>query len=176
MADAAESAAGDSAALLVAGSALLQKEAACLDEQRWDDWLALYCEDCEYWMPTWKDDDVLASDPQREISHIYYPNRAGLEDRVLRIQSGKSPASVPAPRTAHILGAILLLEPPSASRMRLRSSWVTHVYFPRSSASHAFFGSSEHELLLRSGEWRIRRKKIILANDYIPAMLDVYCV
>lgn len=176
MAERAGDAAGDAAALLAAGSALLQREAACLDEQRWDDWLALYCEDCEYWVPTWKDDEALGSDPQTEISHIYYSTRAGLEDRVLRLRSGKSPASLPLPRTAHMLGAILPVERPDAVRMRLRASWATHVYFPRSGSSHAFFGRSEHELALRDGAWRIRRKKVVLANDYIPAMFDVYCL
>jgi 3-phenylpropionate/cinnamic acid dioxygenase small subunit len=169
-------AARNAAALLAIGAALLQQEAACLDEQRWDDWLALYSEDCEYWVPTWKDDEALASDPRAEISHIYYSSRAGLEDRVLRLRSGKSPASLPLPRTAHMLGAILPIESPDAARMRLRASWTTHVYFPRSAASHAFFGRSEQELILRGGAWRIQRKKIVLANDYIPAMLDVYCL
>jgi len=60
--------------------------------------------------------------------------------------------------------------------MRLASSWVTHVYFPRSRESHAFFGRTEHELALRGGDWRIAKKKILLLNDYIPTMLDVYCV
>jgi 3-phenylpropionate/cinnamic acid dioxygenase small subunit len=53
---------------------------------------------------------------------------------------------------------------------------VSHVFFPRSGESHAFFGRSEHELVLREGDWCIARKKILLQNDYIPTMLDVYCV
>ena len=102
-------------------------------------------------------------------------SRSGLEDRVVRIRSGKSAASTPTPRTAHIVGSVLPLESP-ADRVRLSSTWVTHVYFPRSRESHAFFGCSEHELALREGDWRIARKKILLQNDYIPTMLDVYCV
>ena len=53
-----------------------------LDERRWDEWIALYAPDCEYWVPTWRDEENLTSDPQAELSHIYYANRAGLEDRV----------------------------------------------------------------------------------------------
>jgi len=41
---------------LAAGVELVHREARLLDEQRWDDWLALYAEDCEYWMPAWKAD------------------------------------------------------------------------------------------------------------------------
>jgi len=158
------------------GRDLILREAMYLDEQRWDDWLALYIDDCEYWMPAWKADGTPTTDPQSELSHIYYANRAGLEDRIVRIRSGKSPASTPMPRTAHILGTILPLEAPAADRLRLRSSWVSHVFFTRSHESHAFFGRSEHELVLREGDWRIAKKKILLQNDYIPTMLDIYCV
>lgn len=162
---------------LAAGIELVHREARLLDEQRWDDWLALYTEDCEYWMPAWKADGTLTGNPQTELSHIYYANRAGLEDRVVRIRSGKSAASTPMPRTVHLLGSVLPLESPAERlRLRLGSSWVTHVFFPRSRESHAFFGHSEHELELRDGDWRIAKKKILLQNDYIPTMLDVYCV
>lgn len=31
---------------------LLFYEARCLDEQRWEDWLSIYHEDANYWVPT----------------------------------------------------------------------------------------------------------------------------
>lgn len=160
---------------LAAGIELVHREARFLDEQRWDEWLALYLEDCEYWMPAWKADGTLTANPKTELSHIYYASRAGLEDRVVRIRSGKSAASTPMPRTAHVVGSVLALESPD-DRLRLSSTWVCHVYSPRSRESHAFFGRTEHELVARESDWRIARKKILLQNDYIPTMLDVYCV
>ena len=162
-------------ASLAAGLELVHREARHLDEQRWDDWLALYTEDCEFWMPAWKADGTLTANPRTELSHIYYASRAGLEDRIVRIRSGKSPASTPMPRTAHIVSSVLPAESP-AGRLRLDSTWACHVYFPRSRESHAFFGRSEHELALRGDGWRIARKKVLLLNDYIPTMLDIYCV
>ena len=160
---------------LAAGVELVHREARLLDEQRWDEWLGLFIEDCEYWMPAWKADGTPTSNPQAELSHLFYASRAGLEDRIVRIRSGKSPASTPMPRTAHILGSVLPAES-HADRLRLDSTWVSHVFFPRSRESHAFFGRSEHELVRRGCDWRIARKKILLQNDYIPTMLDVYCV
>ncbi len=168
--------AGPDPGRLAAGIELLEREAMYLDEQRWDEWLALYTEDCEFWMPARKSDGALTANPHAELSHIYYPDRKGLEDRVVRIRSGRSPASTPMPRTAHLLGAILPLEPPAADRLRLRSTWACHVFFPRSGESRAFFGRSEHELVPRDGNWKIARKKILLQNDHIPTMLDIYCV
>lgn len=166
----------DAQGLLAAGADILQREGIYLDEQRWDEWIALFSPDCEYWVPTWTSDRTLASDPQRELSHIYYSNRQGLEDRIVRIRTGRSPASTPMPRTAHLVTAILALEPPTPERLRLRSTWSSHVFFPRLHTSFTFFGHAAYELVQRDARWVIQRKKVVLQNDYIPTMLDVYCI
>src|SRR5258708_14697214 len=75
---------------LASGVELVHREAMYLDEQRWDDWLALYTDDCEYWMPAWKADGTPTTDPQARLSPISSANRAGLEDRTGRTRSGKS--------------------------------------------------------------------------------------
>lgn len=162
--------------LLDVGIDVLHREGVCLDEQRWDEWLALFAPDCEYWVPSWKNEEELTSNPQAELSHIFYANRAGLEDRIVRIRSRRSPASTPMPRTSHILSGFMPLENPQSQKIRMRSSWVCHVFFPRIHESHAFFGRAEHELVLCEGNWLIARKKTILQNDYIPTMLDIYCI
>jgi len=163
-------------ALLAAGEEVLQREGVYLDEQRWDEWIALFAPDCEYWVPTWLSEGTLATDPQREMSHIYYANRQGLEDRIVRIRTGRSPASTPMPRTAHLVTAVLALEPPAPESLRLRSTWSSHVFFPRARTSYTFFGHAHYELVRRENRWLIQRKKVVLQNDYIPSMLDVYCI
>ena len=67
--------------------AFLYREARLLDDEQWDEWLDLYHPDAVFWMPSWDDTDQLITDPQREISLIYYPSRQGLEDRVFRIKT-----------------------------------------------------------------------------------------
>ena len=42
----------------------LYREARCLDDREFENWLALYAPDCEFWMPAWDDDDKLVEDPQ----------------------------------------------------------------------------------------------------------------
>ena len=58
----------------------LYREARMLDDRDFEGWLNCYAPDAEFWMPAWDDDDTLVTDPQQEISLIWYGNRAGLED------------------------------------------------------------------------------------------------
>ncbi|MGK2942101.1 MAG: aromatic-ring-hydroxylating dioxygenase subunit beta, partial [Immundisolibacter sp.] len=60
------------AATLEQARRLLFDEAACLDQRRWDDWLALYTPDCEFWVPAWKSEDTPTGDPGGEVSLVYY--------------------------------------------------------------------------------------------------------
>lgn len=166
----------DPRALLEAGRELIEREAWYLDEQRWDDWLSLFTEDCEYWVPAWRTEAELTTDPRAELSLIYYASRAGLEDRFTRIRSGKSPASTPPKRTTHMIGGVSLEDEPEAATMRMRASWTCHVFDPHRKRSDVFFGRAHYELVANAGRWLIAKKKTVLANDYMPAMLDVYCI
>ena len=65
---------------------------------------------------------------------------------------------------------------PEAQRIRLRSSWTCHAFFPLMNASHTFFGRAEYELALRDQTWLIAKKKTVLENDRIPMPIDVYCL
>jgi benzoate/toluate 1,2-dioxygenase beta subunit len=78
--------------------AFLYRECRLLDDEQWDEWLTCYHPDAPFWMPSWDDEDKLITDPQREISLIYYPNRRGLEDRVFRIKTERSSATMPDTR------------------------------------------------------------------------------
>lgn len=161
---------------LEVGIDLLQREAMYLDQKRWGDWVALFHRDCEYWVPMWRSEEELTGDPHGELSHMYYPSRSGLEDRVLRIRSRRSPASVPMPRTTHLVGGVVISEPPTAEAIRLHSSWSCHVFYPREKSQHVFFGHSEYLLEKADGEWCIKKKRTVLQNDYIPSLLDIYCI
>jgi 3-phenylpropionate/cinnamic acid dioxygenase small subunit len=161
---------------LEVGRDLIVREAVFLDERRWDEWLALFTEDCEYWVPTWRTEEALTSDPQAEISHIYYANRAGLEDRIVRIRSGRSPASVPLRRTTHVVGNFLLAGAEGKSLIRMRSSWTSHVFDSHHKRTDVFFGHAYYELRRKGKSWLIAKKKTILQNDYLPSMVDIYCI
>ncbi len=125
---------------LAVGAELLHREALYLDTQRWDEWLALFCEDCEYWVPAWKGEHQPTDDPKREVSLIYYAGRGGLEDRVWRVRSGRSVASKPLPRVQHMLGNILLDGSCNDDSMRVLSNWTVHQFKTKRREVEVLFG------------------------------------
>jgi 3-phenylpropionate/cinnamic acid dioxygenase small subunit len=158
------------------GRSVIEREAALVDEQRWDEWIELFTSDCEYWVPAWRHDGGLGSDPQRELSLIYYSSRAGLEDRVMRIRSRYSPAAGFTVRTTHLVSSVRLDQDAGTDGLNFKSSWATFVFLPRSNATTTFFGQAHYKLIFDNGRWLIASKKIIVQNDYIPTQFDIYCV
>jgi 3-phenylpropionate/cinnamic acid dioxygenase small subunit len=154
---------------------LLYREALYLDQRRWDEWLALYAEDAEFWVPAWKSEDQPTDDPAAEVSLIYTGKRSELEDRVWRVRSGQSIASMPLPRTAHIVTNVLGADA-AGGTIESSSIWTTHVFNVKRREAHLFFARCEHRLVRAGDGWRIRRRKAILLNDTLPTMLDFYTI
>ncbi len=150
----------------------LFREARLLDDKDWDGWLACYTPDAEFWMPSWDDDETLVADPQTEISLIYYAHRGGLEDRVFRIQTDRSSAtSLPEPRTSHNISNVEIVEQ-TGETCRLRFNWVTFSF--RYKTVDTYFGSSFYTLDTTGDTPTIKNKKVILKNDYIHHVVDIY--
>jgi 3-phenylpropionate/cinnamic acid dioxygenase small subunit len=162
--------------LLAEAAELIHREGRYLDNQRWDDWLALYATDAVFWLPAWRDERALTDSPDTELSLIYCAARAGLEDRVWRVRSGLSAASTPLPRTSHLIGSAVLEPAANAAETICMSSWICHVFDLKRGDAAVFFGQYEHTLRRDGHGLRIVRKKIVLVNDRIPTMLDFYCV
>ncbi len=158
---------------LPAIAAFLYREARLLDDRQWDAWLELYASDVTYWMPTWDDDDQLTEDPQSQISLIFYPSRDGLEDRVFRIKTERSGASTPEPRTSHNLNNIELLDR-RGDELDVRYNF--HTLSHRYKVTDQFFGTCFVTLRRQGESLLISNKKIVLKNDYIRQVIDIYHV
>ncbi|MEC8916640.1 MAG: benzoate 1,2-dioxygenase small subunit [Pseudomonadota bacterium] len=154
--------------------AFIHREARLLDDRDWDAWLECYSKDVVFWMPAWDDDDRLTEDPQSEISLIYYPNREGLEDRIYRIKTERSGAtSIPEPRTTHQVSNLEVLSQ-AGDKVELRFNW--HTLSHRYQQTNAYFGTSFYTLDVSGDAPLIERKTVILNNDYIHQVIDVYHV
>jgi benzoate/toluate 1,2-dioxygenase beta subunit len=149
----------------------LYREARLLDTKQWDEWLECYAPQASFWMPAWDDDDQLTTDPQTEISLIYYPDRQGLEDRVFRIKTERSSATLPDTRTSHYLTNIEL-ELQEGSQVTVRFNWQTLSF--RYKALSTYFGNSRYVIDFSGTAPRIINKYVVLKNDYINQVIDIY--
>lgn len=149
----------------------IYKEARLLDDKQWDQWLPLYDEKVTFWMPSWDDEDNLTTNHESEISLIYYPNRSGLEDRVFRIRTERSSATLPDTRTSHNCTNLEILEE-NNDEVKIRFNWNTLSF--RYNKLDQFFGVSFYTLKKVEDSFLITNKKVILKNDYIRQVLDIY--
>lgn len=150
----------------------LYREARYLDDRDFEKWLELYSPKARFWMPAWDDDDKLVEDPLNEISLIYYPDRSGLEDRVFRIRTERSSAtSLPEPRTSHNISNVEILEQ-GGGTCKLRFNWLTFNF--RYKTTDTYFGTSFYTLDTSGERPLITDKRVILKNDYIHHVIDIY--
>ena len=150
---------------------LLFEEGACLDQQRWHDWLALFSPDVEYWVPAWKGPFETTNDPDGEVSLIYYSDRLGLEERIWRLESSSSPAHRTIPRTCHAVNNIRISHA-LPGQLRVEANW--RVDFYEQKQVGLCFGYYDYLLEKPDQKWIIAKKKTTLLNDCIPSYVDVY--
>jgi benzoate/toluate 1,2-dioxygenase beta subunit len=151
--------------------AFLYRECRLLDDEQWDEWLTCYHPDAPFWMPSWDDEDKLITDPQREISLIYYPNRRGLEDRVFRIKTERSSATMPDTRTSHNLSNVEV-ESAADGVYTVRFNW--HTLSHRYKTNYSYFGMSRYVIDFNGERPQILSKYVVLKNDYINQVIDIY--
>ncbi|MHA3061380.1 benzoate 1,2-dioxygenase small subunit [Acinetobacter sp. ANC 4636] len=149
----------------------LYREARFLDDEQWDNWLQCYAPTAQFWMPAWDDDDKLTQDPQSEISLIFYPDRQGLEDRVFRIKTERSSATMPDTRTSHNISNIEIVEQ-DGDLVTVRFNWNTLSF--RYKTSYSYFGMSRYVIDFSGDEPKIVNKYVVLKNDYINQVIDIY--
>jgi benzoate/toluate 1,2-dioxygenase subunit beta len=150
----------------------LYAEARALDDRDWDAWLGCYAPQATFHMPAWDDDDTLTENPQTEISLIYYGTKQGLEDRVFRIRTERSSAtSLPEPRTSHNISNVEIVSQ-EGSTLKVRFNWFNLSY--RYKTSDSYFGTSYYTIDTSGEGWLITAKKVVLKNDYIHHVVDIY--
>src|SRR5690606_11963525 len=106
-----------------------------------------------------------------EISLIWYGNRGGLEDRVFRIKTERSSATIPDTRTSHNLSNIEIVEE-ADGLCQVRVNW--HTLGFRYKTTDSYFGTSFYTRDLRGGQPLIKAKNVVLKNDYVRQVIDIY--
>jgi benzoate/toluate 1,2-dioxygenase beta subunit len=134
----------------------LALEARLMDEHRYKDWLALWCEECLYWIPC-NEDDI---DPRRHVS-IIHDDRERLAQRVERLASGGVLAQDPPPKMRRVIGNIESEE--SGSDLTVSSNFI--LALARGESQQIWAGQTIHVLARRADSFAIRRKTVLLINS-----------
>ena len=150
---------------------LVYREARFLDEKKWHDWLDLYTEDAVFWMPSWAGEYETTSDPELELNLVYLKGRAHLEDRVFRLETEDSFASVPMARTAHLVGGVML-DKAGDGEVKARASWIVHSFGLHGAVTRG--GWYEYLLRRAPAGLKIARKKITMIDDKLVGPVDFF--
>lgn len=153
--------------------ALLFEEGRRLDKREWDEWIDLYLPDASFWIPMWDDEYTLTDDPQTQLSLMWYPDRSGLEDRIFRIRTGRSAASTPLPRTVHLFSNIEA-DPQDNGDIQVYANGEVMSY--RHKQELSFYCRYEYQLRDTDAGLKIASKKIVVVNDVIHDIMDVYSI
>ena len=152
-------------------SELIYWESTLLDRRRWEDWLALYTKDAVYWVPSWINEEETTNDPETQLNLIYLRGRGGMADRIFRIESRDSYASMPLERTVHVVGNVLI-EGVEGDEITAFANCLVHSYSGKGAQTRA---SLYDFTIRRTGDGlRIARKKITFIDDRIEGPVDVY--
>jgi len=145
-------------------SALIHREARLLDEQRYDEWVALFAHDCRYWVPV----SPNQQSPREGPSH-FYDDLQVMKARVHRLANPRTFGAEPPPRTIHIVSGVDV--DADGDIVVASSSQIMLEYRNRGgfeADQRMFGGRVTHHLLATEAGFRIVLKRIDLINAEGP--------
>ena len=142
-------------------------EARLLDERRHDEWLALFAEDCRYWVP------LQGAAQQEGAPHnaLADEDRLLLQLRIERLKSPRAHSQHPPSRCQHVLQAAVVTRDDSGDGLcELRTPFV--YIESRGERQLMLAGTYLHRLVKVGSDWRIRLKRVNLldAAAALPAI------
>jgi 3-phenylpropionate/cinnamic acid dioxygenase small subunit len=153
----------------------LYHEAELLDERRYEEWLALFAEDAQYFMPMRR--NVPHDEPEREFTRAGFDvnwfdeGKDTLTRRVKQILTGLHWAEEPPSRICHMISNVqVVIAPPGASSGEVTVKSRFLVYRNRVETETDFLVGKREDVLRRvNGAWQIARRKIILDQNVLLA-------
>ncbi|MGH6741330.1 MAG: aromatic-ring-hydroxylating dioxygenase subunit beta [Bradyrhizobium sp.] len=147
---------------VAAVEAVIQREARYLDLQRWDDWLNLYTDECEYWVPA----SPGQTDAKTQVS-LFYEDRTLMETRLKRLVHPSALSLAKPIRTSHVVGGITI-EDDGARGGEIVATSSFHMLEQHGERQRLFGGLYTHRLQQSDGTLLIRAKRVDLINCDTP--------
>jgi 3-phenylpropionate/cinnamic acid dioxygenase small subunit len=154
----------------------LYHEAELLDERRYEEWLTLFAEDVQYFMPMRR--NVPHDEPEREFTRAgldvnwFDEGKDTLTRRVKQILTGVHWAEEPPSRVCHLISNVqVVISSPAAlppAEITVKSRFL--IYRNRVETETDFLVGKREDLLRRvDGGWQIARRKIVLDQNVLLA-------
>ena len=147
----------------------LNVEAQLLDEERFDEWLALLTEDVTYRMPLTvtrerSDLPIYANDME-----ILSETLASLRFRIERLKTEYAWAEDPPSRTRHLVTNVIVTRGSSEDEVLASSCFCVH--WSRSTAAEGdfFIGTRKDRLVRVDGQWRLAARELLLDTTTLSA-------
>jgi 3-phenylpropionate/cinnamic acid dioxygenase small subunit len=138
--------------------AFLGHEARLLEDGKFVDWLALFTQDCWYWVPIERNQQS----PDDMVS-LMYDDRRLLETRVRRLTQQHPHAFTPPSHTSRLISNVTVEEEfPAEGAVLVRSKFV--MVEARHDKQRVFAGTCLHKLVKVAGQIHIASKRVDLVN------------
>lgn len=136
---------------------LLEREARYLEQNRLDDWLALFVPECVYWGPA----TPHGGDPRREIAN-FFDDRRRMEDRVFRLKNDFAWSQRPMSRTNRLITNVTVFATGDDSIVMVRSSFLIAEF--QAGDKRMYTGWNGHRLQRKGDGWEILAKQVNLID------------
>jgi 3-phenylpropionate/cinnamic acid dioxygenase small subunit len=142
-------------------AAFLEREAALLDERRFEEWVGLYLPDCVYWVPV----SPAQESPKDGVSH-FHDDIQLMMARTHRLANPRVYGAEPPPVTAHVVSGVRI-EQAAGDEIVAVSTQVMVEYRERGgfeADQRVFAGRVTHRLKRTPDGLKIAQKRIDLVN------------
>jgi 3-phenylpropionate/cinnamic acid dioxygenase small subunit len=134
-------------------------EAALIDARRFDEWLALFADECRYWIPL--QGDAQSEDAQHNA--LADEDKLLLKLRVERLKSPRAHSQHPPSRCQHVLQQPRVVQADmAAGRCELHTPFI--YVESRGEQQLMLAGVARHRLVRRGEVWQIALKRVDLLN------------
>lgn len=135
----------------------LVDEAGLLDDQRWEEWNALFTEDGIYWVPSAPDQD----DFESHVS-IQFENDLLRKVRIKRFSAGDAYSLQPFPRSVHLISNVRIEDfDAETGLVKSRAKFIMLEYQRK---TNTYGGTVRHDLVWDGDTFKIQQKRVDLVN------------
>ncbi|AMG90140.1 aromatic-ring-hydroxylating dioxygenase subunit beta [Bordetella parapertussis] len=138
----------------------VERECRLLDEQRFEEWLALYLPEATYWAPATRDNP----DPDSQVS-LFWDDKETMQTRVQRLLHPEIHSQIPASVTVRLTSNFRAAVAPGGEKDAYQVECRFIMVEDRLGSPRQQFAGTFNYLLVQNGAaFRIRQKRVDLTN------------